>query len=580
MALDLKITGGTIVDGTGAARYRADVGVREGRIVEIGSISTRSRRTLAAEGALVTPGFIDMHTHYDAQVLWDSELSPSTLNGVTTVVMGNCGVGCAPFKPEIRESISALLEGVEDIPKESLDAALDWRWQSFGSYLDKVEKRPHAPNLAANATHAPIRLFAMGERALDGSAPSEDDIALMQGLLKEALDSGACAFSSDRIDLHTLARGGHVPDWNAPSHEIMALTQTLAAYPGRPMQFASDFGGMVGTEAETRRELSLLQQVASAGIPVYTPLQQYYVQGGWRRLASAIGDMNANGARIFFEASARAIGNVLGLELVVHPFSRHPSYMDIESLPLERRIERMREPEFRARLLSEEPVVGPKDPPLLKRKFEMYKNKADCIFMAGVGTPDYEPPRSASIKAIAERDGKTVYQVYYEALTAGDGRDLLYFPSLNFTGGNLDEQLAILSLPNAIFSFSDAGAHVGQVSDASYSTFNLIHWGRDRGKGIPLERLVYQMSGAQAGLFGFKDRGRIEVGSMADLNVIDHQGLTMHPPEVLHDLPGGIRRLVQGATGYVATIANGVPIVERDQLTGELPGRVLRSRPN
>jgi N-acyl-D-amino-acid deacylase len=237
----------------------------------------------------------------------------------------------------------------------------------------------------------------------------------------------------------------------------------------------------------------------------------------------------------------------------------------------------MREPAFRARLLSESPVIRPQDPQLLKRKFEMYKQKADCIFISGRGTPNYEPDRSASIKSIAERDGKTVHEVYYEALTAGDGRELLYFPSLNFNGGNLDEQLAILSLPNAIFSFSDAGAHVGQVSDASYSTFNLVHWGRDRAKGIPLERLVYQMTGAQAGLFGFKDRGCIRVGAVADLNVIDHERLAMRPPEVLHDLPGGGRRLVQSATGYVATLVNGNPIVEQDELTAERPGQVLRS---
>lgn len=576
MDLDSKIMGGTIVDGTGGARYRADIGVRDGRVVEIGTVTTRAKRTIAADGALVTPGFIDMHTHYDAQVLWDSELIASSRNGVTTVVIGNCGVGCAPFAPAMRQFVSALLEGVEDIPQASLNVALDWRWRSFGSYLDQVAERPHALNVAVNATHAPIRMLAMGERALDGAAPSEDDIALMQKLLAEALDSGASAFSTDRIDLHTLAGGGHVPDWNAPRDEVLALTRTLAAYPGRPMQFAADFGGMVGTEAETRRELSLLREVASTGIPVYTPLQQYFVEGGWRRLASSIEKMNAEGAKIFFEASARAIGNMLGLELLIHPFSRHPSYMAIESLPLDQRVARMREPGFRARLLAEEPVIGPNDTPLLKRKFDMYKRKADCIFVSGVGTPDYEPACSTSIKAIAEREGKSIHEMYYEALTAGDGRHLLYFPSLNFTGGNLDEQHAILSLPNALFSFSDAGAHVAQVSDASYSTFNLIHWGRDRAQGIPLESLVRKMSGAQAGLFGFRDRGRIELGAIADLNVIDHKALKMHPPEVRHDLPGGVRRLVQGATGYIATLVNGIPIVEHDELTGQLPGQVLR----
>jgi N-acyl-D-aspartate/D-glutamate deacylase len=491
--------------------------------------------------------------------------------------MGNCGVGCAPFAPHMREPVKALLEGVEDIPGPSIDAALDWNWRSFGSYLDQLAARPHAINLAANATHAPIRLLAMGERALDGSAPTDEDIAAMQALLAEALDAGASAFSTDRIALHQLVGGRHVPDWHAPREEVLALVATLARYPGRPMQFAADFGGMVGTEEETVRELSLLEAAAAAGVPVFTPLQQYRVEGGWRRLAAAIGAMNAAGADITFEASARGIGSLMSLELF-HPFRRHPSYLAIESLPLDQRLARMREPAFRERLLSEGPTPDPNNAMAIF-KFDIMKTHADRIFIAGDRTPDYEPRPSTSVKAIAEREGKTLQEVYYEALTAGTGRNFLYLLVLNYGTGSLEAQREILSLPNTVFSFGDAGAHVlGAACDFANTTFSLIHWGRDRAQGIPLERLVRQMSGAQAKLFGFHDRGRVAVGAVADLNVIDHAGLALRPPEILHDLPGGERRLHQRATGYVATFVEGVAVVEKDELTGAAPGQVLRSR--
>lgn len=379
MSLDLKISGGTIVDGTGAARFTGDIGVRDGRIVEIGRVSTPASRTIYADGALVTPGFVDMHTHYDAQVLWDRELLASSRNGVTTAVMGNCGVGCAPFADQIKESVKALLEGVEDIPSKALDVALAWNWSSFGSYLDRVAERAHSINLAANVAHAPIRMLAMGPRALDGSLPTDDDVKQMQLLLREALDSGATAFSTDRIALHQMAGGGHVPDWYAPREEVLALTKTLASYRGRPMQYASDYG-MVESEQETLRELSLLSEIVDLGVPVFTPLQQYPIQGGWRRLAHDIGKLQRSGATIKFEASARAIGALLGLEALIHPFSRHPSYVAISSLPLEQRVARMQETEFKTRLLSENPEFGPGDD-RTRRRLEQLRRDADQIFI-------------------------------------------------------------------------------------------------------------------------------------------------------------------------------------------------------
>ncbi len=559
MSLDLKIKGGAIIDGSGAERYAGDIGIADGRVVEIGTVSGAAKRTIDAEGALVTPGFIDMHTHYDAQVMWDSELLASTRNGVTTAV-------------------SLLLAGVEDIPIPSLDAALDWSWRSFGSYLDKVAETPHAINIAANVTHAPIRLVAMGERAIDGSAATPDDIATMQALLAEALESGASAFSTGRVKLHQLAGGGRTPDWHATREEVLALTATLAKFPGRPMQFASDFG-MLRSEEDTLSELQLLRDITAMGVPVFTPLQQYAgVDGGWRRLAKDLEAMNAGGAKISFEASARAIAQMMGLELPLHPFTRHPSYMAIEALPFDERIAIMRTPEFRARLLAEQPEVDPTNLSMI-RKFDRMIANADHIFACGE-TPDYEPHPSTSIRAIAAREGKSLWEVFYETLTAGDGKQLLYFPLANFDGGNLDQQQELLSLPDSLFSFGDAGAHLAQICDSAYSSFTLAHWGRDRAKGgkpgMTPERLVQQMTGAQAGLFGFKDRGTIALGSIADINIIDHGALTLESPEMLYDLPGGARRLLQCATGYVATFVGGVAVVEGDKLTGEMPGQVLR----
>lgn len=573
MSLDLKIAGGTIVDGTGAARYNADIGIRNGRVVEIGSISTSAKRTLNAHGALVTPGFVDMHTHYDAQALWDSELISSARNGVTTAVMGNCGVGCAPYTPEIKDSVKALLEGVEDIPSAALDVALSWDWDTFGSYLDRVASRPHTINLAANVAHAPIRMAVMGERAVDGSAPTDDDIKRMQVMLDEALRSGASAFSTDRIELHQMAGRAHVPDWNAPREEILALAQTLAKYKRRPMQYASDYG-MVATEADTLRELAILGDTVDLGVPVFTPLQQYPIQGGWRRLAADVEKIRSKGVTIKFEASARAIGALLGLEALIHPFSRHPSYMAIANRPLNERVAIMRDPDFRARVLSEAPQLKPHDG-RIRMRLEKLNKESDRIFVMGSDV-DYEPDTSKSIKARAQREDKTLQEVFYDALVGNNGQDLLYVPLSNFADGKLDEQREILSHPDTMLSFGDAGAHLASICDSAYSSFCLTHWGRDRAVGLPLEQLIQKMTSAQADLFGFEGRGRIEVGSIADINVIDHEALRLEAPVMLHDIPGGGSRLMQCATGYIATLVGGEAIVENDVLTGAMSGAVLR----
>ena len=487
--------------------------------------------------------------------------------------MGNCGVGCAPFVPSIKEPIKGLLGGVEDIPSTALDAALSWDWRTFGSYLDRVGERPHSINLAAHVAHAPIRMIAMGERAFDRSAPTEDDIAKMQTMLEEALWSGASAFSTDRVSVHRMSDGSNVPDFDSPVDELLALARIVAKFPGRPMQYATDYA-MLGTEEETLKELSVLGRIAALGIPIFAPLNQYPVRGGWRRLVADIDKLRAEGAKIVCETSARAIGALLGLEALIHPFCRHPSYMAISDLPLEKRVERMRDPEFRTRLLSENPKLGPADV-RIQMRFDKLKDEAEKTFIMG-SEADYEPPASNSIKARAEREGKTLHEVYYDAMIANEGRSLLYVPLANFANGRLDELHEMLSRPETMFSLGDAGAHLASICDAAYASFSLIHWGRDRAIGIPLELLVRKMTSAQAELFGFKGRGRVEVGSIADINVIDHGALKLEAPTMLYDIPGGSNRLVQCASGYIATLVSGEAVVDRDTLTGALPGQVLR----
>ena len=573
MSLDLKIAGGTVVDGTGSPRYSADIGIRDGRVVEIGSIATPAARTLDANGALVTPGFIDMHTHYDAQVFWDSELITSSRNGVTTAVMGNCGVGCAPYVPAMKEPVKGLMGGVEDIPGSALDAALPWNWDSFGSYLDRVGERPHAINVACHVGHAAIRMVVMGERAYDRSAPTPDDISRMQALLTESLEAGASAFSTDRFSVHRMADGSHVPDYDTSVEEMRALAQTLAKFPGRPLQYATDYA-CLGTDEETAKEFAVLGEVAALGMPVFVPLGDLPFTGGWRRITSEVAKLNSKGANILCETAIRAIGAMLGLDALLHPFSRHPSYMKIAHLPFEKRLEIMRDPSFRARILSEEPQLDPDDV-RTRMRFDKLRDDADKTFIMD-SNADYEPVAANSIKARAEREGKTLSEVYYDALVAGDGHSYLYVPLANFGPGNLDDVHEMLSRPETIVSFGDAGAHLASICDGAYASWGLSHWCRDRTVGIPLEALVRKMSSAQADLFNFKGRGRIEIGSVADLNVIDHAALKMEAPKMLYDIPGGSSRLIQCATGFIATFVGGTAIVEHDVLTGAMPGQVLR----
>jgi N-acyl-D-aspartate/D-glutamate deacylase len=575
--LDTTISGGVIADGTGAARYAADIGIRDGLIVEIGRVTTPARRRIDADGALVTPGFIDMHTHYDAQATWDPELLASSRNGVTTAVMGNCGVGCAPCRPGDEAVLVDLLAGVEDIPVPVLNVAMDWRWETFGEYLSVLEQTPRAIDVGAYVSHGAARLRALGRRALDQAPASDEDIRAVREAVREALDAGALGLSTGRIHSHHMASGRLTPDYAAPDAEVLALAEAVGATPGRVLQFATDFHQHLGGDA-AGADLALLSKIARLNPgAVSVALHEWpRLSGGWRAIDAALRRIDALGHPLTREVTTRAIGMMIGLGLTIHPFARHPSFQPLKDLPAARRAAALRDPALRARLLSERPVEAADD--LDFRHIAALEANAGRIFVCD-GAPDYEPDASMSVLATSRRFGKPVMEIYYDALIAQGGEGLLYYPFFNFDADALEGVRERLTLPNAIISFGDAGAHSAMICDSAYSTFSLTHWTRDRRAGgrLPLEQVVEMMTGRQAAHFGLKDRGRIALGARADLNVIDYERLACAAPRLVADLPGGGRRLLQLAQGYLTTMVAGETIVQDDVLTGERPGKVLRA---
>ena len=579
MFLDLKIKGGTIVDGSGNAGYTGDIGVKDGRIVEIGRVNAAAAREIDADGALVTPGFIDMHTHYDAQVMWDQDFIMSARHGVTTAVMGNCGVGVAPCKPESRSGIISLLSGVEDIPVPALEAAMNWDWQTFPEYLAVIDSRPRTIDIGAYVAHAPVRDFVMGARGHDRTPATPEDCARMAGVVREALEAGAMGFSTDRIFEHRMANGAHVPDYDASAEELLAIADAVRAVPGRTIQFASDFHQFRGRETMWQ-DVELLEAIARRGqCPVSMQLLEWPNLGenGWREIRDRLEGFNAAGNRIRFEVPIRAIGLMLGLGLSLHPFLMHPSYAELRDLPLAERATRMRNPDMRARMLAET-ATGKSGNDTLDEMIAAMAVLGDRIYRS---TPSraFEPTREDSIAAVAEVRGQTVMEAYYDILSAGDGSTTIYWPLRNFEQGNLDVVREMLMDGSALMSFGDAGAHASMICDSAYTTFALSYWARDRelGERIPIERLVHLMSGAQASHFGMQDRGQLKLGLRADINVIDPATVRLEAMSTANDLPGGCQRMLQFAKGYRTTLVAGTAIVVDDQLTGERPGRLMRA---
>lgn len=578
---DLKIIGGTLIDGTGQPRYRANIGVQDGKIVAIGEVPGEAQHTLEAHGKIVTPGFVDIHTHYDGQATWDRDFAPSSLHGVTTVVLGSCGVGFAPCRPEDHERLIALMEGVEDIPGSALAEGLSWNWESFPEYMDALDALPHSIDFCVQMTHDPLRVYVMGERATHDQAATPKDIAQMRELLKEGLAAGAVGFSTGRSDNHRSATGAHTPAAQAQVAELTGLAEAFRDFDHGVIQAVSDFDMPEGDQ-EFSREFELIERMAEAsGKPLSVSLMQRdQSPQQWRWIMERAEAAHAKGLPFRMQVGARAIGVLLGLETTFHPFMGFPTYKAISHLPLAERVAILKQPDTKAQMLQEksEPVAGDGSaiPPLADLLLAQIDQIGMRMFTLGE-TPDYEPRFQDSIGAKAKMRGESVLSGLYDALLESEGNALIYFPLYNYIDGNLDNLYTMLKHPLALPGLSDGGAHVGTICDASFPTFMLSHWARDRqGEKFSLEHVVKMQTHDTARYIGLEDRGTLAVGQRADLNIIDFEALQLQPPHLVADLPAGGKRLLQGATGYVATLVNGEIIAENGTLTGRYPGRLVR----
>jgi N-acyl-D-aspartate/D-glutamate deacylase len=560
--LDLLVRGGTLIDGTGAPCATGDVGIRDGRIAAVGRIAEPARRTIDAGGLWVTPGWVDIHTHYDGQVTWDSLLTPSCWHGVTTVVMGNCGVGFAPVRPSSHEYLIKLMEGVEDIPGTALAEGIRWEWESFPEYLDAVERIPHALDVGAQVPHAALRFYVMGERGADHEQrPTPGEIETMGKLVCEAVRAGALGFTTSRTRNHRASDGRPTPSLSASADELVGISRRFGEAGAGVFEIVSDF-------ADPEAEWKLLcEMVSASGRPMSVSIAQNDASpDAWRAMLGKLEEANAAGLPMRGQVAARAIGTLLGLEATLHPFISHPSWAEVAPLPLAERVARLRTPELRRRLLVEQPAPA----------MRMFCDP-ERIFALG-DPPDYEPARDASVAAEARRRGVSPFELLLDLLLADEGRALLYRPLLNYSSFDLGAIREMLIHPLTVPGLGDAGAHCGLICDGSFPTYLLLHWGRDRKRGarLPVEQLVKRQTADTASLVGLHDRGTLAPGKKADLNLIDPDALALAHPEIVYDLPAGGKRLVQRARGYRATLVSGDVVLEDGEPTGALPGRLVR----
>jgi N-acyl-D-aspartate/D-glutamate deacylase len=564
---DLVIRGATIVDGTGAPARTGDVAVQDGVITEAGGkVGDTGGREIAGDGLLLTPGWVDIHTHYDGQVTWDPEVTPSSWHGVTTVVMGNCGVGFAPVRPDGKDFLIELMEGVEDIPGTALHEGIDWQWESFAEYLDALEATERTIDVAAQVPHCALRAYVMGDRCHDNDTTPEE-IAEMSRLAEEALLAGACGVSTSQTILHS-SKHGLVPGTHAVPDELVALGEAVGRAGHGVFQIISDHGGGAGL-----REW-LVDLVDRTGITATYPLAQAgNSPDGYREALAAAAADAALGRRIIPQVANRPTGMLFGLQSSLHPFFTHPTYRALADLPLGERVARLRDPEVRAALVAEEPFTkNPIARGLMQRWGQM--------FPLG-DPPDYEPPASASVEAAAQREGRSPQEVVLDWLLEQDGTAFLFAPLASYAGHNLDAIHEMITDPTTVLGLSDGGAHCGLICDVSMPTYLLSHWvnGRTRGERLGLEHAISLQTSRTAAAYGFGDRGVLAPGKRADVNLIDLDAMHLRAPQMAHDLPAGGRRLVQRADGYVATLVHGTVTYERGEPTGERPGRLVRFGP-
>lgn len=566
MTADLLIRGGLIVDGSGSAPFVGDVAVCGDRTVYTGQSFTGDvHETIDATGRIVTPGFVDVHTHYDGQAVWSETLSPSSSHGVTTAVLGNCGVGFAPCRTADHGALIRLMEGVEDIPGVVMAEGLPWDWETFPQYLDSLAARARDIDVACFLPHSPLRVWVMGERALAREAATDDDLARMKAIARDALDAGAIGFATSRLNIHRTKAGEKIPTYGADTRELVAITQAMADAQTGVFQAVLD-APFESWEAE----LAHLVAVAEAsGRPATFTLSLTNIGApSWVKAMAAVDEARARGLDIVPQILPRPVGLVSGFALSTHPFCLCPSYQPLVDLPLEEQLPRLRDQAFRAQLLSEIPQAG--------NPLAMLTRNWDWMFPFG-DPPQYEPSEDQSIAALAKAQGRTPEEVAYDVLLECDGTGMILNTLGNFHNGKLDALLGLMRRDDTVLGLGDGGAHYAAICDASYPTFMLTYWVRDRaGERLSLAEAVHMLSAKPARVVGLADRGVLREGYKADINVIDLAGLTLHTPVIRNDLPGGGRRLDQSATGYSATIVSG-QIIRRDDIpTPARPGRVVR----
>nr|AGL33528.1 amidohydrolase 3 [uncultured proteobacterium] len=563
--VDLVIRGGTVHDGNGNAPFQADVAIDGGVIVEIGRVAARGREEIDARGLMVTPGWVDIHTHYDGQMTWDSRITPSSTLGATTVVAGNCGVGFAPARPTDHDTLIRLMEGVEDIPGAALHEGLGWQWESFPEYMDAIERLPHDIDVAVQVPHGALRVYVMGERGANRAPATAEEIAQMRTLTREAIAAGALGFSTTRTMVHRTADGDLTPTVRAAREEMIGIARGLKDAGTGVLQVASDF-------ADIDEEFDLMCELTreSGRMLSFSLVQADRAPQQWRELLSRLGAAVARGVDIKAQVAGRPVGLMLGLQGSAHPFISRPAYREIADKPLAERVAIMRDPAFRARLIAEKPEKGH---PFINSLAGAYHK----IFELGT-PPDYEPDPKDSFAARAERLGVDPNELVYDAMLQDEGRAFLYFPMHNYTEGDLENVRAMLEHPDTLYGLSDGGAHVGAICDVSLPTTMLTHWCRDRSRGpkLDLARVIRAQTRDTAEAVGLLDRGVLAPGYLADLNVIDFERLQLRAPYMVYDLPTGARRLMQHADGYVATIKRGRIIYRDGEPTGALPGRLVR----
>jgi N-acyl-D-aspartate/D-glutamate deacylase len=558
---DLVIRGGTVVDGTGGPPRTADVAVTGGVVTDVGRVDGPAHRTIAADGLLVTPGFVDIHAHYDGQASWDERMIPSSWHGVTTVVAGNCGVGFAPVRPADHQRLIELMEGVEDIPGVVLDEGLSWAWESFPDFLDVVGARRFDVDVALQVPHGALRLNVMGERGAAREPATADDIAAMAQLARQGIAAGALGFTTSRTLNHRTSKGEPTPTLTAEADELVGIATAIGTTGQGVLQVVSDFGDLDA-------EFGLFRTMAAAsGRPLSFSMVEG-LGGDWRRLLDLLSQANADGVTMRAQVAPRPVGLLFGLQCTLNPFLTNPVYREIADRPLAEQVALLATPAFRERLLDAARADAGRKPGLL-RSF-------DRLYALG-DPPDYEPHPDTSLARRAEREGSDVLELVYDHLIADEGRAFFYAPFLNYLDNNLDAAGEMLAHRHTVPGLGDGGAHVGTICDASFTTTLLTLWGRDRDHGrLELPYLVQQQTRDTAQAVGLLDRGVLAPGYRADVNLIDFDRLTARRPEMWHDLPAGGRRLVQTAEGYVATVVAGEVTYENGDATGPLPGRLVR----